>query len=425
MLRESRQLRGLARLGQARGGVLRALDAVHLTVAGAVLLVFAIGGWLLAHHLGSRTMYLLVYAGVLVIGAAWLAARRRLAMTIERSALPGRVREGQTINVELELSARRRATTLIMQERLDPVLGDTVRFPVLSISPGQTVDHSYSFTPQRRGVYQLGPLSATWSDPFGLTTQAQQLADPVTLIVHPRTEPAFDRVLTRMWEDPPVRPPVSKPWPTGFEFYGMRDYVPGDDLRRVVWSAVAKTGKLLVRESEQGITDRVCIFLDTHRGWHSPGVPSETFETGVRVAASLCSRHITDGFAVSLHSNDLELSAGLRGSRARYQLLDHLARIQLSTTALSKSGARLLSEARRGAHFAVITPHLDRAVADQLRIAIERGVSVALVKLVWEESDPLSWAHAAELGCQVIQVSAGGSIEAAFGHGVQRVGGRR
>lgn len=405
--------------------MLRALDSMHLTVAGAVLLVFAAGGWLLAHHLGSRTMYLLVYAGVLVIGAAWFAARRRLAMTVERSSLPGRVREGQTVNVDLEVRAKRRATTLIMQERLDPVLGDTVRFPVLSISPGQPLEHSYSFTPSRRGVYQLGPVSATWSDPFGLTTQAQQLAEPVTLIVHPRTEPAFDRVLTRMWEDPPVRPPVSKPWPTGFEFYGMRDYVPGDDLRRVVWSAVAKTGKLLVRESEQGITDRVCVFLDTDRGWHSPGVPSETFETGIRVAASLCSRHITDGFAVSLHSNDDALSSGVRGTRARYPLLDHLARIQLSSSPLSKAGTRLLSEARRGAHFAVITPHLDRTVADQLRIAIERGASVALVKLVWDESDPLSWAHAAQLGCQVIQVSAGGSIEAAFGHQTQRVGGRR
>ena len=188
--------------------MLRALDSMHLTVAGAVLLVFAAGGWLLAHHLGSRTMYLLVYAGVLVIGAAWFAARRRLAMTVERSSLPGRVREGQTVNVDLEVRAKRRATTLIMQERLDPVLGDTVRFPVLSISPGQPLEHSYSFTPSRRGVYQLGPVSATWSDPFGLTTQAQQLAEPVTLIVHPRTEPAFDRVLTRMWEDPPVRPPV-------------------------------------------------------------------------------------------------------------------------------------------------------------------------------------------------------------------------
>ena len=46
-------------------------------------------------------------------------------------------------------------------------------------------------------------------------------------------------------EDPPMRPPVSKPWPSGLEFYGMREYVPGDDLRHVHWRSSAKADTLL------------------------------------------------------------------------------------------------------------------------------------------------------------------------------------
>src|SRR5206468_7479296 len=138
----------------------------------------------------------------------------------------------------------------------------------------------------RRGAYNVGPLVARWGDPFGLTQREMVLQEPFELLVHPSTEHVQDRPLTRLWEDPPIRPPVSKPWPSGMEFYGMREYAPGDDLRRIVWLAFAKTGVLMVREAEQGITDQISIILDTDRRYHSGEETSESFEAGVRVAAS-------------------------------------------------------------------------------------------------------------------------------------------
>src|SRR5207302_10005212 len=116
--------------------------------------------------------------------------------------------------------------------------------------------------------------------------------------------------------------------PDGFEFYGMRDYVPGDDVRRVVWSAFARTEKLLVREFEQGISDRIAIVVDTDADWNSPGTPSDTFETAVRVAASVGVRHIRDGFTVQLEANYASLRAH-HGARARLRFLDALARSPL------------------------------------------------------------------------------------------------
>jgi uncharacterized protein (DUF58 family) len=120
------------------------------------------------------------------------------------------------------------------------------------------------------------------------------IAEPYELLVHPRVENVSDRPLTRQFEDPPIRPPVSKPWPSGLEFYGMREYAPGDDLRRIVWRAYARTGKLMVREAEQGITDRITIVLSTDRGAHSRDAEglSESFEAGVRAAASLGVKHL-------------------------------------------------------------------------------------------------------------------------------------
>ena len=53
----------------------------------------------------------------------------------------------------------------------------------------------------------------------------------------------------------------------------------------------------MVREAEQGVTDKVVILLDTDRGWHSRDgeVLSESFVAGVRTAAALASCHPSIG----------------------------------------------------------------------------------------------------------------------------------
>jgi uncharacterized protein (DUF58 family) len=404
----------------ARGSdspVTRVLARAQLTLTGGVVLALAVVCWLLARRIGSRSLFLLVYLSVLATLVSWLVTRRRPALGVDRSSLSRRMREGQTANMTLTITAARRVAGVVVEEQLPAELGGTVRVPVASLSANDELEHRYTFTPTRRGVYAVGPATVVWSDPFGLTVHEEQLAEPVEVIVHPATEPVHDRVLTRMWEDPPIRPPVSKPWPTGFEFYGMREYVPGDDLRRVVWSAVAKTDRMLVRESEQGITDRISIFLDTDREWHSPGTPSDTFETGVKAAASLGVHHISDGFSVSLLTNGGRLATALRGTQAaKMTLLDHLARVDMSRTPLTTSSGDLLAEARRGAHLVVLTPHLDANAAGTLRLALERGASVTVAALVWEETDPQLLVRAATLGCEVVQVPAGSSLEAVFEH---------
>lgn len=416
MAAESVKLDRTLRLSGANSAVLQFFERMHLTVSGIVLMGLGIVSWLIARWLGSRALFLMVYGGLMLLVVSYVIARRRLAIDVDRSEIPARMREGQVANVTLKIQAQRRATTLILEEQLHPALGRSVRVPVASIGSGEEIEHEYSFSPRRRGVYDIGPATATWSDPFGLTVQSQTLSDTTKIIVHPSTELVHDRLLTRMWEDPPVRAPTSKPWPTGFEFYGMRDYVQGDDLRRVVWSAVAKTGRMLVRESEQGVTDRVSIVLDTNREWHKPGDPSDTFEAGVRVAASLGAKHIKDGYSVNLSTNEVRLSEGLRGPRARYAFLDELAKVGMSRAPLEASAPVLQEDARHGVHFSIITPHLDKNMTTHLRQVLEKGVSILIVKLVWDESDPLSLARAASLGCSVVQVPVDSSIEAAFTH---------
>jgi uncharacterized protein (DUF58 family) len=397
----------------------RALDALQLTVNGAVAAAVVVVGWGVARVVGARSGYLMVYGTLLALVMSWVVSRRRLQLEVTRAALPARVRCGQIVPVALRMTTRRRVSTFLLTDEIAAGLGSSARLPVGAVHPGAVVEHQYSIVPRRRGVYAVGPLVAEWSDPFGFTRHRQVLLEAQELIVHPPVEVVHDRVLTRMWEDPPIRPPVSKPWPVGFEFYGMRDYVPGDDLRRVVWAVLARTGRMMVREAEQGITDRVVIYLDTNADTHSPGDPSETFETAIRTAAAIGCRHLADGFAVTLVTNQGRVLPGLRGSQAHLTLLDALARLERDRHTMSDISHVLLEEAKGRPHLLVVTPRLDRGEAQRLRLIVQRGVGVVVAQMLWAESDLLSLTHAASLGCQVVQVPPDVSLEAVFARQVR------
>jgi uncharacterized protein (DUF58 family) len=391
------------------------------TAGGLIVGGFAIAGLIVGHYFANRTLMLFVYGVVVLVVGAWLLGRHKLSVTATRSDLPSRVREGQLVDVELELKARRGISTVVLEEALHEQLGQTVRVPVSSLPSGQSVQHHYTFSPKLRGVYHVGPLNILWSDPVGLTRHRMVIAKPTKIIVHPVTEPVQDRVFSREWEDPPVRPPVSKPWPTGFEFYSMRDYVTGDDPRRIVWRATARVldtetgiGRYLVRESEQGITDRVILILDTDVAGHSPGQPSDTFETAIKATASLGARHLRDGFSVTVEANSGKLVTELRGKRSEIQLLDALAALNRESDSCSKPMDRLLTRGQRNAHYVLVTPHISQKTAARLQLLRQRGTSLLVALVVWDETDPLVVHRAASLGCPVVELKPGRPMDRAF-----------
>lgn len=396
----------------------RVLEAITkrtgLTTSGMILSAGSAVSWLLGRFIGGRPLYLLAYGGILVLVLSWSIGRRPLPLEGTRLETRARRKEGETITMEVVLTATRRLNTFILEEHVPTELGQNARIPVASLEPGEQVEHSYQLTCWRRGVYQLGPLRARWGDPFGFTEREVVLCEPFEFLVHPSTEGARDRPFTRLWEDPPVRPPMSKPWPSGMEFYGMREYVPGDDVRRVVWRAYARTRQLLVRESEQGITDQIHILLDGDRANHSKGLYSASFETAVRAAASLAEWHVREGFSVTLDGNRERYLGPIRGPGSRMEMLDTLARVDLEDEPLTESITRLAFNRGRDAHVVVITPLLEPEATAVLELLIQRGWSVLVVALLWDELAAETLVAAAKLGCQVAEIRPNSPLAVAF-----------
>ena len=402
-----------------RRGWISVRRRIGLTTSGQVALFGFVVMYAFGRVIGGLPVLLLAWGLLLLIIAGFFLASRRLRMEGQRSGLFPRAQQGDRLNVEVVLRAQRGISAFILEERVPEKLGRPVRVPVARLPAGSAVSHRYSLRCARRGVYEIGPLVAITADPLGLMQRDHEVAPRFELLVHPRIEEVSDRPLTRQFEDPPIRPPVSKPFPTGIEFYGMRDYKPGDDLRRIVWRASARMGKLMVREAEQGITDRITIVLDTDRGQHShEGEYSESFETGVSAAASLAARHLRDGYEIRLEANRGPITRPVRGHSGTLPVLDSLARVEMTRDPLTKVITRLIADPRRDTHNIFITPKLGNHEAAQLRLLLQKGISLLVVALLWREDADDTLNAAAALGCQVAAVHPGQDLASALYHDI-------
>ena len=162
----------------------------------------------------------------------------------------------------------------------------------------------------------------------------------------------------------------------GMDFHGVREYQPGDPLRRVHWATSARRGKLAVVEFERAYQQDVCIVIDLLKGTNYGSGRDSTLEYAVKVAATLADRTLRAGGGVKLITQNDNLTVKPRESdpeAARFRLFDRLARLQCDA---ESSLADALTAARRGGdddgtHYAVLTsrsePRLLAFLADRVR----------------------------------------------------------
>lgn len=191
---------------------------------------------------------------------------QRARGSIEREMSPTVVDAGDPVEERFFLSKVPvpPAFRLLVDERLPARLGGDTRFAVdRSVSRREaTVSAPLPRTP--RGVYHVGPASIWYEDVLGLTRVHVASHARATLRALPRLRP----VLMHRRPSALARGEGSLSFlarlPTE-DLFRTREYVAGDDLRRVHWRQSVNTGKLVVRvaESLPYTPTRVLLVLDT------------------------------------------------------------------------------------------------------------------------------------------------------------------
>jgi uncharacterized protein (DUF58 family) len=207
--------------------------------------------------------------------------------------------------VELEVENESPVWTsfLLLEDRIPRPLGRAARLVVAGIPPRGKQRATYTLAPEVRGRYSLGPLTVDVSDPFALTKLRIGFDQRDDLVVTPEIE---------RLEAGPASPfggasglsLARHLFRTGEEFYTMRQYQEGDDLRRIHWPSVARSNQLMIRQDESTRRSTGVIFLDTRE----PAVGSShtpCFEKCVSAAASIGALLSRYGFSIRLATSNM------------------------------------------------------------------------------------------------------------------------
>jgi uncharacterized protein (DUF58 family) len=198
----------------------------------------------------------------------------------------------------------------------------------------------------RRGAYSLGPTRLTSGDPFGIFSIHKEITARDTLVILPMTFtiPTFPPPPGVLPGGKAIRQRTMDVTPHAAE---VREYVPGDPMKRIHWPSTAHHNQLMVKEFEQDPQADIWLFLDAYSPVHVSmpeleipykydnlwlrrpkiSMPKDTFEYAVSVAASLANYFLMDRRTVGLAcaSGKFTVVPGERGERQINKIMETLA----------------------------------------------------------------------------------------------------
>lgn len=307
----------------------------------------------------------LLGAGVLMLVCVALAMATTASgmprVGITRKLSPSLVHEGETIRVDVIVANQRtralRNITLVDDvERLGQAAFEIGRLP--GREPARA---AYQVVCRPRGVYRVGPARLRSGDAFGLTATATDIELTDTLVVYPETEELSGFPTTR-GRDPSThasRPEFSHQG--GEDFFTLREYRTGDDLRFVHWPSSARRDELVIKQLETPWQARALVMMDLRREAYENAA---CFEKAVKGTASVVRHLARSGF-------DADLWAGGTGTIrvADYaRTMEALARVQLASQLDLRAVAGRLSAVGRGGALILVSGVPDHHLLDIHRL---------------------------------------------------------
>ena len=305
---------------------LRPPRALRPTRAGWLFFAITLGVGFAALNTGNNLMYLvlsLMLGFLLLSGVLSESSLRGIRV---RRRLPRELYANFENKIVLEISNTQRrvaAFAVVVEDRRATPEKDASSRPrafALRIGAGETLRRAYSFRPDSRGRVEFKEFRVFTRFPFGLFSKSLILPTSQNALVYPALEPLRGMQDFGSPRDAGERVPA--PSGSGADAIGLRDYAPGDPLRRIHWRASMRRRALLVREAEGEHDAEVEVRLRTR------GVPGgERFERSVVWVASEIATLLDAGSRVALRTDEGLIDAGA-GFRHRARLLTYLALVE-------------------------------------------------------------------------------------------------
>ncbi|MEY9858700.1 uncharacterized protein (DUF58 family) [Catenulispora sp. GAS73] len=328
---------------------------LRLTSTGTALGLSSLAGVVLAYAFGYPAFAALGTAGLVILLCVIPLTARDAPVELHREVYPLRVARGETA-VGL-LTVRNQSPTwgqrLSARERVG---SREIPVRIGQLPPHAAVEVRYELPTARRGVIDVGPLHWDRTDPLGLVRRRSALPGKAVLHVHPAVHRFPLGTAAQNAQGEQARTDLALEG--SITFHTLREYVPGDDLRRIHWRASAHRGELMVRQNIDVTPPKATIVLITDAALYAN---PDDFEHAVDVAASAAIGAVRAGQAVSLWTTGgLRLSAN--GSPEESMLfLDRLAGVTLLSPKSTRPAKAAKSTGRTGEGLADTLEHLEHA----------------------------------------------------------------
>ena len=160
-----------------------------------------------------------------------------------------------------------RAISLELKDEYPPqLILNGEREAAIRVEPHSTATLIYGLTPPRRGRFEFGVTALRFRSRLNLVWRDASGSEPITVKVYPNLRRARETELKALGARSMVSSYRKSSWRgEGREFESMRDYVRGDELRHISWTATARRGKLTTRQYQIERDQTILVALDAGR----------------------------------------------------------------------------------------------------------------------------------------------------------------
>lgn len=356
-----------------------------MTRRGFGLLALAAGTYAAGRAIGTRELYLFAFALVaLVVIAQILVSVTGAGLRVRRLVIPSPPSAGEptTIEVSVENTTLAPSMPAAILMDLGEAAGARLTLQTGALAPRRQAVFSTEVPGFRRGVYALPPPSVEVIDQLGIARRLRTAGDETALTVLPAIALLDSCVFFSgqgRGQDPRTRAALAH---ASFDLRGVRPHQPGEPLSRIDWKSTAKTGALMLRETEEHTRSAVVLVLDGTTAAQVGDPGKDTFELAVSALGSIGAFLLREGLSVKLlihgaHPEEDSLEPGERGTMSLLGALAQAAPSGDQPVAATLKAFRVSVSA--GISVVVATPAVDRTLLVALTTLGDRGTPAFLV----------------------------------------------
>ena len=349
--------------------------------AAAAIVIIMVGMFLANGSFVALSLPVVLYLAMMSI----FMEEAEASLEIQRNISDTRIMVGDTVQVEVRIkNTGSKIDILEVEDRLPDYLDlkEGNNQALLALDTGEETSFNYTVECRLRGRYIIDSMNLRLMDPGRLHRTDVTFTEPSELSVVALVEPMKGVKIapkkTRNW----VGMIKSRRVGIGTEFYGIRDYVSGDEMRKINWKASSRFDALVTNEFEAECSGDVTIILDARVEANVGFIHDSAVEHGVRAASTISKHILADKNRVGLIvlRDIIDEVYPAFGKRQFYRLSEHLLDVKpMGLLPFENVGWMVTSYFPLESQIIVISTLTDREIITTIGNLCARGYDVVVI----------------------------------------------